>query len=61
MQIEVEAGMLRWMKWLCSMSERFLASSQVRRQDKNGLAEMFCVHVHALCLCSLLRSLETCM
>ena len=61
MQIEVEAGMLRWMKWLCSMSERFLASSQVRRQDKNALAEMFCVHVHALCLCSLLRSLETYM
>ena len=36
------------MKCLCSMSERFLASSQVRRQDENALAEMFCVHVHAL-------------
>ena len=61
MQIEVEAGMLRWMKWLCSMSERFLASSQVRRQDENALAEMFCVHVHALFLCSLFESLETYM
>ena len=61
MQIEVEAGMLRWMKWLCSMSERFLASSQVRRQDENALAEIFCVHVHALFLCPLLKSLEAYM
>ena len=61
MQIEVEAGMLRWMKWLCSMSELFLASSQVRRQDENALAEMFCVHVHALFLCPLFKSLEAYM
>ena len=47
MQMKVEAGMLRWMKWLCSMSERFLASSQVRRQDEN-----------ALFLCPLFKSLE---
>ena len=55
MQIEVEAGMLevlRWMKWLGSMSERFLASSQVRRQDEND--------VHALFL-SLFKSLEAYM
>ena len=64
MQIEVEAGMLemlRWMKCLCSMSERFLASSQVRRQDENALAEMFCVHVHALFLCPLFKSFEAYM
>ena len=50
MQIEVEAGMLRWMKWLGSMSERFLASSQVQRQDENVLAEMFC---DSVCTCML--------
>ena len=61
MQIEAEAGMLRWMKWLCSMSERFLASSQIRRQDENALAEMFCLDVHALFLCPLLKSLEAYM
>ena len=64
MQIEVEAGMLemlRWMKCLCSMSERFLASSQVRRQDENALAEMFCVHVHAFFLCPLFKSFEAYM
>ena len=61
MQIELEVGMLRWMKWLCSMSERCLASSQVRRQDENALAEMFCVHAHAFFLCSLFKSLETYM
>ena len=43
------------------MSERFLASSQVRRQDEHALAEMFCVHVHAFFLCSLFKSLETYM
>ena len=63
MQIELEVGMLRWMKWLCSMSERFLASSQVRRQDEHALAEMFCVHVHAFFVLSdsLFKSLETYM
>ena len=43
------------------MSERFLASSQVRRQDENALAEMFCVHVQALFLCPLFKSLEAYM
>ena len=60
-QIDVEAGMLRWMKWSGSMSERFLASSQVRRQDANALPEMFSVHVHALFLCPLFKSFEAYM
>ena len=49
------------MKWLGSMSERFLASSQVRRQDENAFAEMFCGHVHAVFLCPLFKSFEAYM
>ena len=52
--------MLRWTKWLCSMSERFLASSQVRRQDENAFAEMFCGHMHVF-LCPLFKSFEAYM
>ena len=35
--------------------------SQVQRQDENALAEMFCVHVHAVFLCTLFKSLEAYM
>ena len=43
------------------MSERCLASSQVRRQDEHALAEMFCMHVHAFFLRSLFKSLSSYM
>ena len=43
------------MKWLGSMSEQFLASSQVRRQDENACMLFFC----ALCSSHLKLTCQT--